>query len=79
VKWATVKDEVLRDALKQRWEQDVKLRKIIEAVRNQGKILLFYTPGAAANLGGIRRDDGSIEGDNKIGRIWMELANFPGF
>ena len=79
VKWATVKDEVLRDALKQRWEQDAKLRKIIEAVRNQGKILLFYTPGAAANLGGIRRDDGSIEGDNKIGRIWMELANFPGF
>ena len=79
VKWATVKDEVLRDALKQRWEQDAKLRKIIEAVRNQGKILLFYTPGAAANMGGIRRDDGSIEGDNKIGRIWMELANFPGF
>ena len=66
-KWATVKDQVLRDGLTQRWETDARLRRIVEAVRNQGKILLFYTPGAATNMGGIRRDDGTIEGDNK----WM--------
>jgi predicted NAD-dependent protein-ADP-ribosyltransferase YbiA (DUF1768 family) len=77
--WASVKDEVLRTGLKQRWERDARLRKIIETVRAQGKILLYYSPGAATNLGGVRKDDGRIEGDNKIGKIWMELANFPGY
>ena len=77
--WASVKDEVLRVGLKQRWEKDARLRKIIEAARAQGKILLYYSPGAATNLGGVRKDDGRIEGDNKIGKIWMELANFPGY
>ena len=77
-KWATVKDKVLRDGITQRWENDARLRRIVEAVRNQGKILLFYTPGAATNMGGIRRDDGTIEGDNKVGEILMSLAKFPG-
>jgi predicted NAD-dependent protein-ADP-ribosyltransferase YbiA (DUF1768 family) len=77
-KWATVKDQVLRDGITQRWETDARLRRIVEAVRNQGKILLFYTPGAATNMGGIRRDDGTIEGDNKVGEILMSLAKFPG-
>jgi mRNA capping enzyme, catalytic domain/mRNA capping enzyme len=78
-KWATLKDQSLRDGLAQRWENDARLRRVVEAVRNQGKILLFYTPGAVTNLGGIRRDDGTIEGDNKMGQILMSLAKFPGY
>lgn len=78
VKWATVKDDALRQALEQRWKKDKRFRTIVSAVRDQGKVLLYFTPGASAsNLGGIRRDDGSIEGENKIGKIIMELANFP--
>jgi hypothetical protein len=78
-KWASMKDAVLLDGLTQRWENDAKLRKIVEAARNQGKILLFYTPGAVTNMGGVRRDDGTIEGDNKVGKILMSLAKFPGY
>ena len=78
-KWASMKDAVLLDGLTQRWENDAKLRKIVEAARNQGKILLFYTPGAVTNMGGVRRDDGTIEGDNKVGKILMGLAKFPGY
>jgi predicted NAD-dependent protein-ADP-ribosyltransferase YbiA (DUF1768 family) len=76
VKWATIKDDLLRTALRYRWEKDARFRKIVEAARNQGKMLLYYTPGATTNVGGVRRDDGTIEGDNKIGRIIMELGNF---
>jgi len=78
-KWASAKDAALREGLAQRWEKDARLRKIVEAVRNQGKILLFYTPGAVTNMGGVRKDDGTIEGDNKVGQILMSLAKFPGF
>lgn len=79
-KWATLKDKVLEDALKYRWKHDARLRKIIQAAKEQGKTLLYYTPGAgASNLGGIRKaNTGMIQGENKIGKILMKLAEFPG-
>ena len=76
-KWATKKDEVLREGLRQRWEGDARFRKIVETARDKGKTLLYYTPGAnSANMGGVRKNDGRIEGENRIGKIIMELAGF---
>lgn len=76
-RWATQKDVVLREAVRQRWETDARFRKIVEAARDKGKTLLYYAPGAnSTNLGGIRKADGHIEGDNLLGKIMMELAGF---
>ena len=76
-KWASKKDEVLREGLRQRWETDARFRKIVEAARDKGKTLLYYAPGAnSSNMGGVRKNSGIIEGENKIGSIIMELAGF---
>jgi hypothetical protein len=76
-RWATQKDEVLREGVRQRWEKDARFRKIVEAARDKGKTLLYYAPGAnSTNLGGVRRTDGRIEGENQLGRVIMELAGF---
>ena len=76
-KWFSVKDTVLRDALKQRWETDARLRRIVEAARAKGLVLLYYTgAGSGSDLGGKRTSEGFIDGENKIGRILMELAGF---
>ena len=77
--WSVVKDDTLKTAYTYRWNRDARLRKIVEAARNQGKTLLYYTPGVAtSNLGGMRSSsDGRISGQNKIGRILMDLAGFP--
>lgn len=76
-KWASKKDVVLREGLKQRWETDARFRKIVEAARDMGKTLLYYTPGSnLTNLGGIRKNSGVIDGDNKMGKIIMELAGY---
>jgi predicted NAD-dependent protein-ADP-ribosyltransferase YbiA (DUF1768 family) len=76
-RWATRKDEVLREGVRQRWETDARFRKIVEAARDKGKTLLYYAPGAnSTNLGGVRKADGRIEGDNQLGKIIMELAGF---
>jgi SAM-dependent methyltransferase len=78
--WASQKDDMLEYALQQRWERDPRLRKIVEAVRNQGKILLYYSTSIGLkNLGGMRRADGRIDGSNKVGQILMKLARFPGY
>ena len=75
--WFARKDSILADGLKQRWEKDARLRKIVEAVKQKGMVLLYYTgPVAGSNLGGTRRGDKTIDGENKVGRILMELAGF---
>jgi predicted NAD-dependent protein-ADP-ribosyltransferase YbiA (DUF1768 family) len=76
--WIAQKDDVLKQALKQRWNHDARFRKIVEAARTQNKYLLYYTGSTTiTSFGGIRRDDGRIEGENQVGKIIMELAGYP--
>lgn len=76
-KWFGVKDGLLRAALKQRWEKDQRLRGILTAIKAKGLILLYYTgPGSGSDLGGKRTSEGYIDGENKVGKILMELAGW---
>ena len=80
VTWDENQDELIRYALTYRYEHDERFRKIVEAARTQGKILLYYVNSAASELGGRRRTvDGTIEGQNKIGKTIMSIAGFAGF
>jgi len=77
--WATLKNGVIQTAIEQRWAKDARFRKIVEAARDRGKYLLFYTPGGTtSNVGGIRStQSGQIEGENLIGKAIMKLAGYP--
>ena len=78
-KWIPVKDKVLMDALKYRFDRDKRFKDTIEAARNAGKYLLYSTKIAAvaSELGGTRSLATSmIEGENKVGRFIMEIAGF---
>ena len=78
-KWIPVKDRVLMDALKYRFEHDKRFREGVEAARGLGKYLLYSTKIAAvaSELGGTRSlATGIIEGENKVGRFIMEIAGF---
>jgi hypothetical protein len=78
-KWIPVKDKVLMDALKYRWEHDKRFKDTVETARNAGKYLLYSTKIAsvASELGGTRSlTTGTIEGENKVGRFIMEIAGF---
>ena len=76
-KWFGVKDGLLREALKQRWDKDERLRRILSAIKAKGLVLLYYTgPGSGSDLGGKRTSEGYIDGENKVGKILMELAGW---
>jgi SAM-dependent methyltransferase len=78
-KWIPVKDKVLMDSLKYRFDHDKRFKDTIEAARNAGKYLLYSTKIAAvaSELGGTRSLSTSmIEGENKVGRFIMEIAGF---
>ena len=69
-------DGLLREALRQRFEKDARFRKIVDAAKAQKKYLLFYTGSALSEMGGKRTKDGAIEGENKVGKFLMELADY---
>ena len=75
--WFAAKDAALEKALNYRWENDARLRRIVEAARAKGLYLLYYTgPGSGSDLGGKRTAMGLIDGENKVGKILMKLAKF---
>jgi predicted NAD-dependent protein-ADP-ribosyltransferase YbiA (DUF1768 family) len=75
-KWDGVKDDLLKEAVRQRWEKDARFRTIVEAAKQQGKTLLFYTGSASSEYGGKRTQEGYLEGENKLGKAIMEIAGF---
>jgi uncharacterized protein (DUF169 family) len=66
----------LRDAVEQRYKKDARMKKIIEAARKANKYLLYYTGKSTNELGGARSLTGLIKGDNKLGKLYMELGGY---
>jgi predicted NAD-dependent protein-ADP-ribosyltransferase YbiA (DUF1768 family) len=75
-KWDTVKDGLLKEAVRQRWEKDARFRTTVEAAKQQGKTLLFFTGSASSEYGGKRTQEGYLEGENKLGKAMMEIAGY---
>ena len=75
-KWNSVKDELLENAVQQRWTKDARFRTIVEAAKQQGKYLLFFTGSASSEYGGKRTKEGYLEGENKLGKSMMKVAGF---
>lgn len=78
-KWLLEKDNELRNALEYRWKHDKRFHDIVESARQAGKYLLYQTTvrASSSELGGKRSaTTGQIQGENKVGRIIMELAGF---
>jgi len=75
-KWNVVKDDLLENAVKQRFDRDARFRKIVTAAKDQGKYLLFFTGSASSEYGGKRTKEGYLEGENKLGKAIMKIAGF---
>jgi hypothetical protein len=71
--WNAIKDKYLREAIQQRLRHDKWFCIIITAVIEQNKYLL-YVDKETSELGGVRKADKSIKGDNKYGRFILEEA-----
>ena len=75
-KWTSVKDELLENAVRQRWDKDARFHTIVEAAKQQGKYLLFFTGSASSEYGGKRTKEGFLEGENKLGKMIMRVAGY---
>jgi predicted NAD-dependent protein-ADP-ribosyltransferase YbiA (DUF1768 family) len=77
MKWSLEKDRAISEAIQQRYTRDAKFKKIVDAAKANKKYLLYYTGSTGGSeLGGVRRPDGSIDGDNRIGKAIMRLVGY---
>jgi len=72
-KWATIKDGHLRTAIQQRLSFDKWFCIIVTAAIDQGKYLLYFDK-ETSELGGVRKADKTVKGENKYGRFILEEA-----
>ncbi len=74
--WASIKDEVIREGLRQRLERDAKYRDIVMKARDKGLYLLNRAETGGSEMGGKRTIKKMIDGQNKVGVILTDLAGF---
>jgi predicted NAD-dependent protein-ADP-ribosyltransferase YbiA (DUF1768 family) len=88
--WPEQRDEILRSVYQIRFEKDAKLRDILSNLREAEKYLLYRpSPTVTTDLGGItkigkrntKNQKGTlkVEGENKLGKLLMKIAKFPGY
>ena len=87
--WVAVRDSLWKKAYETRYQKDQKMRDILTKLRGLEKVLLYRTSkphltnlGLNGELKGKGRGKATkyrIEGENKLGKILMQIAEFPGF
>ena len=79
-KWVDLHETFLRYGLEQRWKHDVEFHKTVEDLRQKNAYLLYsigpHLGDPTGLLAGRVRKDRTIDGDNQIGKIIMELAKY---
>ena len=72
--WDAIKERVLVEYVRQRYEGNAHFREILNAVAAQKARLVYYVAGSANELSGTIKADGSIEGENLYGRALMRAV-----
>ena len=72
--WDSVKERVLADLVRQRYEGDVHFRDILNALAKLKARLVYFTRGDS-DLSGAEKG-GIIQGENLLGRAYMKQVGF---
>ncbi len=72
-----VANEALREGMRQRLERDAPFKAVVQKALAENKYLLNFDPVEASDMGGKRMPSGKIQGNNRVGKVIMDLAGIP--
>ena len=73
--WLGKRDAVMTAYIRQRYEKDPAFRMILDAVKAKNGILVHHNGSRPSEMGGVVKGD-TIEGQNKLGLMYMAAAGF---
>jgi hypothetical protein len=68
---------MMRFYVQQRYETDSEFKKIMDAINAKAGRLVYYNGTRPTDLGGVVREDGSVDGQNLLGQYYMETVGLP--
>ena len=74
--WLAKRDDVMVAYIRQRYEKDPDFKKILDAVKAKNGILVHHNGSRPSEMGGLVKD-GVIEGQNKLGLMYMAASGIP--
>jgi predicted NAD-dependent protein-ADP-ribosyltransferase YbiA (DUF1768 family) len=73
-KYLEAREAMMQAYIQQRYDTDSEFKRIMDAVKAKNGILVFYNGPKASETGGIVREGGRIEGQNKLGIMYMRTV-----
>jgi hypothetical protein len=74
--WLGRRDDIMTAYIKQRYEKDPDFRMILDAIKAKNGILVHHNGSRPSEMGGVVKGD-VIDGQNKLGLMYMAAAGFP--
>jgi len=72
-KWLEARDAVMATYIRQRYETDAEFKRILDLVKAKNGLLVFYNGTRPSEMGGIVKEGGVIDGQNKLGQMYMSV------
>jgi SAM-dependent methyltransferase len=72
-KYLEEREQIMQSYIRQRYDTDPEFRRIIEAIKAKNGTLVYYNGPRPNEMGGIVRPNGSIDGENMLGKMYMSL------
>ena len=72
-KWLEARDAVMANYIRQRYETDAEFKRILDLVKAKNGLLVFYNGTRPSEMGGLVKEGGVIDGQNKLGQMYMSV------
>ena len=73
-KWSDKREALMKYYIQQRYDTDPEFKQILDTVKSKNYQLVFYNGPKPSELGGLIREDGSVDGQNRLGELYMSVA-----
>jgi hypothetical protein len=72
--WNKVREEIMFYYIKQRYDTDANFKLILDKLKALNANIVYYNGNRPSDMGGIIRDNGTIDGKNKLGSLYMAVV-----
>jgi hypothetical protein len=72
--WLEARDAVMSSYIQQRYDTDAEFKRILDLVKSKNAILVFHNGTRPSEMGGLIKEGGVIEGQNKLGQMYMDAT-----
>lgn len=73
-KWTEKREQIMQQYIQQRYDTDGEFKRIMDTIKTKNGILVYYNGPKPSELGGLIRDNNVIDGQNKLGIMYMRTV-----